>query len=423
MNDYIDAVVVGAGPSGMMAAGQIAKKGRKVLLLEKEKEVGKKLSKTGGGRCNITYAEPDYKKLAAHYGKAQKFLYSPLSRFSVRNTFSFFEKMGLPLVELARKRVFPKTEKAEDVTKTMLRFVEKQGVILRTNTQLISIDRQTDDSFKLTLKNNEEIYTRAVVFAVGGPSGKTLSREIPKSWKILKRLGHTVNPPSPDLVPLTTKAKFVHRLSGLTMSFVALRFKQDGKTKFKKIGKVLFTHFGVSGPTVINSSKQALDLLNKTGKLTLSLDFFPDTEFDKLDRRLLSLINKHPRKKIRNTLSELLPEELAKTILYIVAPDLAEAKSNELSKETRRLLVHKMKDFHFNITGSMGLDWAIVADGGVPLEEIDTKTMQSKRAPGLFLTGDVLDINRPSGGFSLQLCWTSGYVAAIGVDEYLSKKL
>ncbi len=420
MQEIYDAVVVGAGPSGMMAAGQIAKMGHKVLLLEKEREVGKKLSITGGGRCNITHAEFDNNKLLTNYGDAKKFLYSPFSRFAVRDTYSFFEKHKLPLVEEARKRVFPKTQKATDVTEVMLNFIQKQGVELRLNCLVKTIKKNEEkDIFQVILSNKEVISARTVVFATGGPSGKTLSKEIPRSWSILIKLGHSINPPSPDLVPLTTKAKFVHRLSGLSMSFVALRFKQEEKTRFKKIGKILFTHFGVSGPTIINSSKEALSLLRKTGKLTLSVDFFPDTDFDKLDRRLLSLISKNKNKKFRNTLSGLLPDELAKTIIYIVDKNKIEIKSADVDREFRRDVVHKMKDFFFNITGSMGLDWAIVADGGVPLQEVDTKTMQSSKIPGLFLTGDVLDINRPSGGFSLQLCWTTGYVAALGAHEYL----
>ncbi len=422
MQKIYDCVVVGGGPSGMMAAGQVAKSGASVLLVEKNSELGKKLSITGGGRCNITNAELDTKKLLENYGEAKKFLYSPFSKFDVKSTFSFFEKQGLPLVVEARKRAFPKSQKAADVTKTLVNFIKKHGVEILLNTQVKNIEKSTDGTFYLELAKDKTVQAKSVVFAVGGPSGKTLSKEMPSSWRILKKLGHTLSAPSPNLVPLATKAKFVHRLSGLSMSFVALRFKVDGKTQFKKLGKVLFTHFGVSGPTVINSSKQALDILRRTGKLTLSIDFFPDTDFDKLDRRLLALMEKHRTKKFRNTLSELLPEELAKTIIFIANKDLMEKRSADISREDRRAVVHKMKDFHFNIVGSMGLEWAIVADGGVRLEEVDFKTMESRLVPGLHLTGDVLNINRPSGGFSLQLCWTTGYVAAKGILNNLKEK-
>ena len=415
--DVYDAIVVGGGPSGMMTAGHIAKSGASVLLLEANRELGKKLSITGGGRCNITNKILDNRELLENYGEAKKFLYSPFSKFSVKNTFSFFEKNGLPLVTEARNRVFPQTQKATDVTKTMQKFIEKNGVEVLLNTKVKDISKHEDVFLVKTGK--QEFKAKNIVFAVGGPSGKTLSKEIPASWKILQKIGHTISAPSPDLVPLATRAKFVHRLSGLTMSFVALRFKVGEKTQFKKLGKVLFTHFGVSGPTIINSSRQALEILQKTGRLTLSIDFFPDTEFDKLDRRIVALLQKSPTKKFRNALSELVPEALSKTLIFIVNKDLMETRCSDVSREDRRQIVHKLKDFYFNIVGSMGFDWAIVADGGIALEEVDFKTMESKLMPGLFLTGDVLNINRPSGGFSLQLCWTTGFVAAQGVLQKL----
>ena len=417
-NEIYDLAVIGGGPSGMFAAGHAAKLGAKVLLLEKNAKLGEKLAITGGGRCNITNAEFDTRKLLENYGEAKKFLYSPFSRFSVQDTFDFFESQGLPLVIEARKRAFPKTQKATDVVRTLENFIKKHGVEVKLKHKVKSIEKVNKDSkeiFKIEVDKKSTVYAEKLVFAVGGPSGKTLSKEIPASWKTLEKLGHSIKPPSPNLVPLKTRAKFVHRLSGLSMSFVALRFKVEGKTHFKKLGKVLFTHFGVSGPTVINSSKEALELLEKYGKLTLSIDFFPDTDFDKLDRRLISLIEKHRAKKLRNLLAELVPEELAKTIIFLVDKDLREVRAADLSREERREIVHKLKDFHFNIVGPMGLDWAIVADGGVDLTEVDFKTMESRKVPNLYLTGDVLNINRPSGGFSLQLCWTTGYVAGESV--------
>ncbi len=410
MQEIYDTIIVGAGASGLFAAGVLSSHGKKVLVLEKENEPGKKLSITGGGRCNITNAEFDTRKLLENYGEAKKYLFSPFSKFAVQDTFKYFENLGLPLVVEARKRAFPQTQKASDVTKVLYNYTKSHGAEFLFKHKVKDI--QKEDEFFTVESNKTKFKAKKVIFAVGGPSGKTLSKEIPQGWKILEKLGHTIKAPSPNLVPLKTRARFVHRLSGLSLSFVKLSFKVDGKTKIKKLGKVLFTHFGVSGPTVINASKEALDILNKEGRLTLSIDFFPETDFDKLDRRLLALLDKNKNKKLRNTLSELLPQELAKTIIYLVNKELLEKKSSELRKEERRQIVHWLKDFHFNIVGPMGLDWAIVADGGVNLDEVDFKTMESKKLPGLYLTGDVLNINRPSGGFSLQLCWTTAYVAA-----------
>ena len=417
MSKVYDCAVVGGGASGMMAAGLLGQNGLSVLLLEKNKKLGEKLSITGGGRCNITNAEFDTRALLENYGDAKKFLFSAFSQFSVKDTFEFFEGLGLPLVVEARKRAFPKTQKATDVVKTLENFVKRNGVEIVLNTKIKSLEKK-DDIFVLS-DGKKEFKAKTVVFAVGGPSGKKLSKDLPASWKILQKLGHTVSPPSPNLIPLKTPARFVRHLSGLSFSFVKLSFKVEGKAKIKKLGKLLFTHFGVSGPTVINASKEALDLLEKYGRLHLCVDFFPDTEFDKLDRRIVNLLNKHPKKKLRNVLSELLPEALIKTIIYEIDKDLLDIKAGELSRENRRDIVHKIKDFCFKISGPADNKEAIVADGGVDLKEVDFKTMQSKIVLGLFLTGDVLNINRPSGGFSLQLCWTSAFVAHRGVLYYL----
>ena len=422
MSKIYDCIVVGAGASGMMAAGLLGQKGLSVLLIEKNKKLGEKLSITGGGRCNITNAEFDTRALLENYGDAKKFLFSAFSQFSVKDTFEFFEGLGLPLVVEARKRAFPKTQKATDVVKTLENFVKRNKVEIRLNTKIYEVQPRRSEllgDFFVLSDNKKEFLAKSVVFAVGGPSGKKLSKDLPSSWKILQKLGHTVFPPSPNLIPLKTPARFVRHLSGLSFSFVKLSFKVDGKSKIKKLGKLLFTHFGVSGPTVINASKEALDLLDKYGRLRLCVDFFPDTEFDKLDRRVINLLNKHPKKKLRNVLSELLPETLIKTIIYEIDQNLLDIKPGELSRENRRDITHKIKDFCFKISGPADNKEAIVADGGVGLKEVDFKTMQSKIVPGLFLTGDVLNINRPSGGFSLQLCWTTGFVAHCGVIKYL----
>ncbi len=419
-----DVAVVGAGASGLMSAGLLGQAGLSVILIEKNAKVGEKLSITGGGRCNITNAEFDNKKLLENYGDAKKFLYSPFSKFSSKDTFEFFESLGLPIVVEARKRAFPKSQSAKDVVLSLEKFIKLNSVDLKLKARVKSIKKIEEASaefFELDLGKGQSLFAKNVVFAVGGPSGKTLSKEIPASWRILEKLGHSIKAPSPDLVPLKTRAKFVHKLSGLSMSFVALRFKLNGKTQFKKLGKILFTHFGVSGPTVINSSKEALTILKNHGRLTLSIDFFPDTEFDKLDRRIIALMEKHKRKKLRNTLTEILPEELVKALIYITDKSLRELNSSEVTREQRRALVKNMKDMSFNITGPMGLDWAIVADGGVELKEVDFKSMESRIVKGLYLTGDVLNINRPSGGFSLQLCWTTAYVAVSAIIEKMKK--
>jgi predicted Rossmann fold flavoprotein len=404
-----DLIVIGGGPSGMMCAGRAAKGGARVLLLEKNKVLGKKLSLTGGGRCNITNAEFDTRAFLANFPEAKDFLFSPFSKFSVQDTFDFFEKHGLPLVVEARKRAFPHTQKADDVVEVMARYVKENNVELKLETKVTAIHKDKEGNFVLQTKKGEEFTGRKLAFASGiGGEG----------FEILKKFGHHVKEPNPNIVPLTTDAAWVHALSGLSLSFMTLRFKQGGKTKLKKTGKVLFTHFGISGPLVLNSSYEVKKLLN-TGPVEASIDMFPDTEENALDARILKLFEKNKNKILKNILPQILNKAVAEQVLNLPDIALAEKPVHEITKDERKKLVKKMKDLSFPITGTLGFEKAVIADGGVSLKEVDFKNMTSKLHPNLYLLGDVLDINRPSGGFSLQLCWTTGWVA--GADAASSK--
>ncbi|MFA5831069.1 MAG: aminoacetone oxidase family FAD-binding enzyme [Candidatus Paceibacterota bacterium] len=428
-NRIFDLIVIGGGPSGMMCAGRAASAQssgaprRRVLLLEKNKDLGKKLSQTGGGRCNITNAEFDTRAFLANFPEAKEFLFSPFSKFSVKDTFEFFEKRGLPLVVEGRKRAFPKTQKAEDVVAVMANYIKKNNVEIKLGTKVTSLVKNKDGNFTIETKSGETFTGKKVALASGiGGEGVT----------ILEKLGHTVKEPNPNLVPLTTDAPWVHALSGVSLSFMTIRFKLDGKNKIKKTGKILFTHFGVSGPLILNSSFEVKKLLEK-GAVTASIDMFPDTEENELDRRVWRLFEKNKNKKLKNLLHEMMEKSLAEQILDLVDREsnvkakpcaqgfaltlrpLADKEANAVTKKERKRLVKKMKDLSFPITGTLGFEKALIADGGVALSEVNFKNMTSKLHPNLYLLGDVLDINRPSGGFSLQLCWTTGSVA--GNDE------
>ncbi|MCI5051227.1 MAG: NAD(P)/FAD-dependent oxidoreductase [Candidatus Pacebacteria bacterium] len=410
--EHYDVIVVGGGASGMMAAGTAAKAGKKVLILEKNSDMGEKLKITGGGRCNITNYELDNRKLLAHYGDAAPFLYSPFSQFSVKDTFTFFERRKLPLVTQARNRVFPKTEKAYDVYKVMKDFVKKEGVTIKYQSPVKDIQIKAG---KISAVDTQQFRYTAdnVIISTGGVSYPETG-STGDGFKWMERIGHTVHTPSPDIVPLRASDFWIKKISGTTLSFMKITFFCNGKKSFSKTGKILFTHFGLSSPLILNSSKQVSDLLHQ-GSVTAEIDLFPDTDKGSLEKRLLKIFEVNKNKNILNALYELLPKKIAETIHDLARLENPRVKVNSLKTEERKELIHLIKHLPLTIDGLMGLDRAVIADGGIPLSEIDTKTMQSKVISNLYLIGDMLHVNRPSGGYSLQLCWTTGYVAGMSV--------
>lgn len=397
----------------MTAAGRAAECGAKVLLLEKNRTLGKKLLLTGGGRCNLTNDIKNVRDFLAHFPQSKEFLYSPFSQFAVQETFDFFRMRGLPLVTEAHDRVFPQTQRAEDVLKTLQRYMTEHNVEIRKGTKVKKFEKIEEN---LYVHTKEDVYrAKHVIVATGGLAAPETG-STGDGFNFLKELGHTINKPNPNLVPLTSNTRWVHDLSGLTLSFMTIRFKQGGKTHIKKTGKILFTHFGVSGPLILNSSYEVKQLLKK-GSVQASIDLFPDTEEHDLDRRVQNLFEKHKNKILKNVLPEMLHKNMAAELLTMFKEDIGEKEIHSITKEERKMLVKKMKDLTFIITGTLGLDKSIVADGGIPLTEVDMKTMSSKKHPNIYLLGDILDINRPSGGFSLQLCWTTGWVAGNAVGN------
>lgn len=409
---YYDVIVVGGGASGMMAAGTAALRGKKVLILEKNKILGQKLAITGGGRCNITNAEYDTRLLLKKYGEAEPFLYSSFAQFGVKETFSFFEKKGLPLVVQARKRVFPHTERATDVKNIMIGYCTHPNIIIKTN---ISVDKilKKDGVASGVVAKGVTYTATSVVLATGGMSHPETG-STGDGFKWLQDLGHTIHNPTPSIVPLAVKDVWVKSLAGVSLSFMKISFFVDGKRVFSKIGKILFTHFGLSGPLILNSAKKVGDLLH-TGEVTATIDMYPDTEFDVLEKKVLSIFENNKNKTFKNIVKELAPDGMTDAVLSLLPNTFADKKVHSVLKEDRKKIVHLLKAMPITITGLMGYDRAVVADGGVSLIEIDTKTMESKKVKNLYITGDLLHINRPSGGFSLQLCWTTGYVAGENV--------
>lgn len=404
--DY-DVIVIGGGASGLMAAAVAGARGRRVLVLEQNPELGRKLAITGGGRCNIMNSETDVRTLLSHYGAAADFLYSPFATFGPAENRAFFENNDLPLKEEARQRMFPVSEQAADVVACFEHLLAQHQVTVRTNEPVRELRHAAG---QLTgVRTDHGVYTAEnYILATGGLSHpETGTTGDGLSW--LKALGHTVHTPNPSLVPLIAREDWVHRLSGTSLEHACITFKNVHGTH-ATTGRILFTHFGLSGPTILNAAANVQTLL-KHGPVNATIDLFPGADDAILKTTVADTLHTHSNKTLKNVLKELVPPGFASVVSTLLPPALAEQKAHSVTRAERQQLIALLRALPLTITGTKGNDWSIVSDGGIDLREVDTRTMRSRLLSNLFLTGDILHINRPSGGYSLQLCWTTGAVA------------
>jgi predicted Rossmann fold flavoprotein len=407
-NEIWDVVVIGGGPAGMMSAGTAGASGARVLLLEKNDTLGKKLLITGGGRCNVMNAETDTRKLLEKYGADGKYLFSTFAEYSVADTFRFFEQKQMPVIIEPGGRVFPATEKSDTVLAVLKQYLTDSGVTVRTGAPIAKINTENNTITSVTLESGEEIHARSYIIATGGKSRpETGSTGDGFVW--LKNIGHSIIPPSMSLVPIALSDTWITGPQGITLSDVGISIFQFNKKQIKKRGRVLFTHFGLSGPTILNMSKSIGELLSY-GDVTLSLDLFPDQDYGVLNDTLQTLISEKNKMLIKNSLTTIIPPALVPHILETTQID-GEKQTAHMTRDERIRLVHSLKKIDTHVSHLLGEDKAIVSSGGLSLDEIDFKTMRSKKYENLYVTGDVLNINRPSGGYSLQLCWTTGTIA------------
>jgi predicted Rossmann fold flavoprotein len=392
----------------MMTAGRAGSLGRKVLLLEKNEELGKKLLITGGGRCNVTNAEKDLRVLLSKFKDSDKFLFSAFSQFSNKDTLEFFNSRGMETKVEANNRVFPVSNKAESVWNVLLEYLKTNKVTIQSNCTVVGIETDSDKITSVKLKDKTIIRAKSFVLATGGKSHPETG-STGDGFKWLSELGHKVTEPTASLVPISVEDEWVKTLQGVSLENTKITVLQNDVKQEVKKGKILFTHFGLSGPTILNLSSEVGELL-KYGDVFLSLDILPDLDYGQLNLKLQEIFKEKSNKKFKNTLDSLLPFAMVPIVVGLSGID-GDKPSHNITREERLHLVQVLKDLRVKVTGLLGEDKAIVTSGGLSLEEVDFKTMASKLFSNLYLTGDILNIDRPSGGYSLQLCWTTGFVA------------
>lgn len=414
METLWDVVVIGGGPAGMMAAGRAAELGAKVLLIEKNKSLGKKLLITGGGRCNVTNAEFDNKKLLAKFKESGKFLFSPFSQWSVQESLDFFHARAMPTKEEAEQRVFPLSNTAQSVWDTLVAYLKQSNVTVLSNSPVVRFQKESEVITGVELRGGRVIRGKTFVLATGGTSHpETGSTGDGYTW--LRELGHAVSEESAALVPVAFKEPAGSGAPGVSLPNAKITLFQNEVKQKQSVGKILFTHVGLSGPAVLNMSRDIGELL-KYGAVMLEVDLMPESGYEKVNLTLQEVFKEQSNKKIKNSLQGILSPSLVSYVLLRAEID-PEIQCNSVTRDARLRLIKILKHLRFEVKGLLGMDKAVVTAGGVELTEVEFKTMASKKYPNLFLVGDILNIDRPSGGYSLQLCWTTGFVAGTSAAE------
>jgi hypothetical protein len=410
-NDDWEVVVVGAGAAGLMAAIVAAERGRRTLVVEKNRRPGVKILMSGGTRCNLTH-DTDARGISAAFGPQGKFLHSSLAALDPRGVVEFFAAEGVATKVEPPGKVFPVSNHATDVLSALLRRLERSGATLATAESVASLERAADgDGFRVVTTRRVVAARRAIV-ACGGKSypGAGTTGD---GYAWLARLGHTIVPPRPALTPLTTDALWVRSLTGVTLSDVVVRIEHhenvDQKPLAQRRGGLLFTHFGLSGPAAMDVSHAVTDA-DAPAALDLVVDLLPDVAEDELDRRMLAVCAARGGKTAAALVPEEVPRRLA-TALVAAAGVEPSRRAAEVSKGGRTKLVAAIKKARIPLSGTRGFAKAEVTAGGVSLKEVDSRTMESKLVPGLFLAGEILDLDGPIGGYNFQAAFSTGWLA------------
>lgn len=410
-------IVVGGGAAGMFAAIAAAKNGHQVTLYEKNEKLGKKIFITGKGRCNITNAA-DMEELFDAVVTNSKFLYSSFYGYTNQNVIDFFEDAGVPVKIERGNRVFPISDHSSDVIRALEREMKKVGVKVCLNTEVKSVEAEKGKFNKVVLKDTTTQTADACIVATGGLSYRSTG-STGDGFRFAENVGHKVTQCFPSLVPMETKEPWICELQGLSLRNVEAKILDGKKELYKDFGEMLFTHFGASGPLIISASsyvgKKFMDKNGQKKELTLEIDLKPALAEEQLDQRVLRDFEENHNRQFKNAITKLFPTKLIPVMLELGGID-PEKKVNSIEKEERKQFVHLIKHFRMTLTGLRDYPEAIITKGGVNVKEIDPGTMESKLVKGLYFAGEVLDLDALTGGFNLQIAWSTGYAAGNAIQ-------
>jgi len=404
-----DVVVIGGGPAGMMAAGVSGSRGKKVLLLEKNDKLGKKLFITGKGRCNLSNTA-NKEEFLTHITRNPKFLFSAFNNFFNDDLVDFFNKLGLKTKVERGGRIFPLSDKSSDVIKALEKYLNNNNVEIRFNIKVKSVIAENNEIRGIELEDGL-IYCSSIIIATGGLS-YPLTGSTGDGYRFAKELGHSITELRPSLVPLVVKEEYIKDIQGLSLKNVSVKAICDGKVLFEDIGEMLFTHYGLSGPLILSASFYISEKIYKNKQTFIVIDLKPGLTYEELDRRLLKDFDLYKNKYFKNSLDDLLPKKLIPVIIKLSGiPE--DRQVNQITREERKMIVNLLKGFSFEIIGTRPISEAIVTSGGVDIKEVNPKTMESKIVKGLYFAGEILDVDAFTGGYNLQIAFSTGYTAGL----------
>lgn len=405
-------IIIGGGAAGMFAALGAADAGHQVTILEQNEKLGKKIYITGKGRCNLTNA-CETSEIFENIPRNSKFLYSAIYGYDNFRVIDFFESHGMKTKTERGNRVFPVSDHSSDVIAALQRTLKNKGVTIRLHTKVQEL--QIEDGYVRGVKTSDGTTypADAVIVATGGYSYQTTGAT-GDGYRFAKDSGHTIEPLSPSLVPITVKEDYCMQMQGLSLKNILIRIKDGKKVLFEEFGEMLFTHFGVSGPLILSASSVVNDKIQKK-ELLLEIDLKPALSEEKLDARILRDFEENKNRQFKNSLAGLLPAKMI-PVMIEQSGIAQEKKINEITKEERRTLVEFIKHFPMTLTGLRDYKEAIITRGGVSVKNIDPSTMQSKLIQGLYFAGEVIDVDAYTGGFNLQIAWSTGYLAGSSIE-------
>lgn len=397
----------------MFAALGAAEAGHRVTILEQNEKLGKKIYITGKGRCNLTNA-CDTEEIFAHVPRNAKFLYSAIYTYDNFRVMDFFEANGMPVKTERGNRVFPVSDHSSDVISTLQKALEKAGVKVLLHTKVTEILSKDGKITGVRLKNGEKRTADAIILATGGKSYSSTG-STGDGFVFAEQLGHKIEEPVPSLVPMTVLEDYCMQMQGLSLRNVQATIREGGKVFFEEFGEMLFTHFGVSGPLMLSASSVVNDRLRKKN-LSLTIDLKPALSEEQLDARILRDFEENKNRQFKNSVKGLLPAKMIPVVISLSGID-PEKKINGITKQERKKLVECIKAFPLTLTGLRGFNEAIITRGGVSVKQVDPSTMESKLVKGLYFAGEILDVDAYTGGFNLQIAWSTGYLAGSSIAE------